>query len=95
MDRGDATACVRLIDQYCQVLERLADDPNTGEPDRAAAKEMLENLERMARATAQENLRVLSQIANDPHVDTDVRADAAKYLAQAPERIPPASDKRH
>ena len=95
MARDDDVEVVRLVDEYFKVVKSIADDPNAAEDDRAVAKEILEDAERMARAATSDTLRALDRIANDPRADAGVRADAAKFLAKATEMIPPASDKHH
>ena len=72
IERGDVTECVRLIDQYYEVLTRLVDDPNAAEDDRAGAKEILNDFVRIARAATPDALRPFSQIAHDVHGDPDV-----------------------
>jgi hypothetical protein len=65
--RGDDVEFLRLVDEHFKLLDSIAEDPNAAEDDRAAAKEILQNVERMARATTPDALRGMPAASTKDH----------------------------
>jgi hypothetical protein len=79
--------------QLIETLEAIAADPAASSEGRSTAQRLLDKMANVVRAHTPELIRKAAEMAGDPVLSPDIRADMRRLLSDITERMPPASDK--